>query len=192
MGTYGRVQPMPPPRSMVTYGSKVLSVASFSKILAPGLRVGWIEGNAKLIKRFLQWGVIDSGGCVCHFASCVVASALDMKLIDGHIEKLRSLFSRRATALMNSLTEHLPASCDPPRFPEGGYFVWLKLPAGISAPTFATKVKGVRFKEGGVFSPDGEDEVELDGYIRLCFARLSQTELVRGAQLIGNALQEST
>merc|ERR1719424_1764851 len=130
-----------PPRSLSTLSSCVLSLGSFSKILAPGLRVGWIEGATNHVEHLGNWGVVASGGYMSHFSSCIVTSALELKLIDSHIANLRTVFAARCAALLNALRTHLPKSCVIPKQPSGGYFVWLELPAGISASALASELE---------------------------------------------------
>jgi len=174
--------------SLATLGKHIVSVASFSKVLAPGLRVGWIEGEPAQLTKLSKWAVIDSGGYVSHFASCVVACALELRLVDYHLQGLRTLYAARCSALVQALRDHLPQQCSITELPRGGFFVWVKLPSGVSSAALLERTtrgpSGVRFKEGGVFSPADatSDCAALDCYMRLCFARLSEVELVEGAR----------
>lgn len=184
------------PPSLSSYGDHVLSISSFSKILAPGLRVGWIEGSPALLQKLSSWGVIGSGGHISHFSSSVVAAAMRLRLVDGQLAELRARYRSRAAALMEALRKHLPDGCEAPEAPRGGYFVWLKLPPGVTAPDLADRaaeplrdgsggmLRGVRFKVGSVFCPGGRGDLleHGDRYLRLCFARLPEGDLQEGAQ----------
>jgi DNA-binding transcriptional MocR family regulator len=76
----------PPPATLgnLAGSGTVLSLSSFSKILAPGLRLGWIQSSPKLIERLLSNGVVNSGGSLNHFTSNVVRHAIDLGLQETH------------------------------------------------------------------------------------------------------------
>jgi DNA-binding transcriptional MocR family regulator len=66
----------------------ILSLGSFSKILAPGLRLGWIQSSPKLIERLVKRGAVNSGGCLNHFTSNVVRHAIELGLQEAHLGRL--------------------------------------------------------------------------------------------------------
>jgi DNA-binding transcriptional MocR family regulator len=131
----------PPP---VSFGSlaeqqgdegSIVSMGSFSKILAPGLRLGWIQSPANLIKRLMADGVISSGGSLSHFSSLVVRQAINLGLQDQHLQHLKSAYRGRVEAMDQALRQYLG---DVARWqkPEGGYFFWLEMPAGFERRGF--------------------------------------------------------
>lgn len=118
--TYGSAATPP---SLSTLGDGVLSLGSFAKVLAPGLRVGWVEGSRTLMDKLWAWSVTISGGYVSHFASCIVASALEQRLADQHLSRLRELYERRLAAMLAALHTHLPEACEQLCPPSGGFRV---------------------------------------------------------------------
>ena len=110
----------------------VIRLGSFSKCLAPGLRVGWINARVDLLERLSAAGMLQSGGCVSQYAATVVARVMVEKGYQDHLAGLRRSYASRRDALADALREHLPADC---RFtsPAGGFFIWLTLPQGLSA-----------------------------------------------------------
>ncbi len=95
----------PPPASfgtMIEQGN-VLSLGSFSKILAPGMRLGWIQANAEFIRSMLASGVIISGGNFNHFTSHVVCQLLEDGSLARHLAHLRSTYAARVEAMDEAL-----------------------------------------------------------------------------------------
>ena len=112
------------------YGSgHVISNGSFSKILAPGVRVGWIESSTEIISRLAKCGMVDSGGSVNAVTSGIIASSIELGLLPSHIAKLRSEYGKRMEACLNILHNKLPDGfeCNEPG---GGYFLWITGPIG--------------------------------------------------------------
>ena len=176
-----------PPPTMATLGDDVLSLGSFSKILAPGLRVGWIEGSPERLERLSQWGVIDSGGHLSHFSSCVVATAMKSRVLDSHLERLRSVYWERCQSLVEALTSLLPEGCIVTK-PQGGYFVWVQLPQHVNAREMASQSHefGFLVKPGHLFTCLDADK---DNCLRLCFARLQPVQLSEGVRRLAAAIQ---
>ncbi|HRI56541.1 MAG TPA: PLP-dependent aminotransferase family protein, partial [Anaerolineae bacterium] len=90
--SYGDVASPPPLASFVDSGA-VLSLGSFSKILAPGLRLGWIQGRGDRLQTLAQCGLLDSGGGLNPFTAAVVRSALELGLQGQHLERLRQVYA---------------------------------------------------------------------------------------------------
>ena len=88
----------------------VFYLGSFSKIMAPGLRLGWIQAGAKLMSRLTGCGLVDSGGGLNPFTSGVMRSAIDLGVLENQLEKLKTVYTRRKIALSNALAELLPDS----------------------------------------------------------------------------------
>ena len=110
------------------YGSgHVISNGSFSKILAPGVRVGWIESSTEIISRLAKCGMVYSGGSVNSVTSGIIATSIELGLLPRHIEKLRSEYGKRMEACLSILNRKLPDGfeCNEPG---GGYFLWITGP----------------------------------------------------------------
>lgn len=119
----GAIEPVSTP-----YPSKVVSLGSFSKIMAPGLRLGWVDAAEPLLQRLRQDGVLGSGGSIAPLASGIAHSCLELGLLQQHMHgTVRPTLQRNCAALCDALRQHLPEGCSFRR-PQGGYFVWLQLP----------------------------------------------------------------
>lgn len=161
-------------------------LGSFSKILAPGLRLGWLAAPPDLVMRCVRSGLLDSGGGVSHFAAHVAAAYLALGLLDEHIERLRATYRGRRDALLAALARHLPAGCRWQR-PGGGFFAWVELPQGCDAAALlpAAEAAGVSYVPGArFFAGDGGAR-----YVRLAFSLLAAGELEEGARRFGAALR---
>ena len=84
----------PPAFGTMIESDTVLSLGSFSKILAPGMRVGWIQSGPRLRSRLLESGFINGGGSISHYASHIVRHAIDPKLLRTPQKNLRRCFKR--------------------------------------------------------------------------------------------------
>jgi len=178
----------PPSLWSLDPAAPVLRLGTFSKSLAPGLRVGWTTGRADLLERFASAGMIESGGCPSQFAATVTAALLDDgDAYDRHVATLHGVYRARRDALVTALREHLPAGCD---FvvPAGGYFVWLGLPPGLTAAVLApfAELRRVSFIPGSRFSTTGEDT-----HVRLAFSLYDEPALVEGARRLAAAVADA-
>ena len=167
--------------------NSVLSLGSFSKIMAPGLRLGWIQGGAELLRRFTGCGLLDSGGGLNPFTSGVMRSAIEKGLLENQLTILKTAYSRRKTALVNALRDYLP---DAVRFfePGGGFFVWLEFPDAIDTNHLLSTAleQNVGFLPGIKFSAHNG----LNNFARLSFSYYDIPQLVEGAGRLGKAIRE--
>ena len=175
----------PPPLAAYTHAARVLSLGSFSKICAPGLRLGWIQGAPALLDHLLQSGVVHSGGGLNPFTSGVVHSVLDLGLADAGLDALRGVYAERSAALCRTLRDALPMATFVE--PRGGYFVWVQLPSTISASRLLpiAAAEGVGYRAGSLFS-------SVNGFahsLRLSFAHYDDVALVLGVHRLARAVE---
>ena len=145
----------------------VVSLGSFSKILAPGMRLGWIQTSDALRKEILANGFINSGGSINHISSHIVRHAIDNDLLDAHLEKLRAIYRGRVEAMDEALHEHFDGLAEWTR-PDGGYFMWMRFDESVDTAPLREKarVHETGFQAGPMFS--GSEQ--LSNYLRLSFA----------------------
>lgn len=176
-----------PPPCMMVYDEgrgRVLSLGSFSKILGPGLRLGWVHASEALIERFSQHGALRSGGGLNPVVASIVEGVIESGGLDRNIEHLRAVLGGRAQVLWQALQRWLPA-CEVEE-PRGGYFVWVPLPAGMDATVLQERgdAAGVRFTPGSRCAV----ERDLRGFVRLSFAFYEAAELELGVQRLAGLL----
>jgi 2-aminoadipate transaminase len=86
----------------------VISLGSFSKILAPGLRLGWLQAHPEVIKRLVTSGLLDSGGGLNPFTSAIVRELLEAGDLENNIASLIAAYRSRLAAMETALRRELP------------------------------------------------------------------------------------
>ncbi len=181
----------PPPRALGTYVGEgnVLSMGSFSKVLAPALRLGWIQAAPDLLAKLTGSGVLNSGGNFNHFTSHIVRHAITAGLLDEHLAHLRDVYARRVAAMNAGLTEHMQGLARW-RTPQGGYFFWLELLDthldGVQLKTRAADFK-TGFQPGSVFSIDGQ----FRHFLRLSFAHYGEDDIREGIARLASLIRSA-
>ena len=168
----------PPPAYGTMTGSKrVLSLGSFSKILAPGLRLGWIQTSSCLRERLKSHGFVNSGGAINHIGSLIVRKAIDSGALDSHIAGLRRSYRARVEAMDEALAEHFDGIAKWTR-PDGGYFFWLEFDEAVDTVPLRQKARELQtgFQSGAVFSSCGK----LNHCLRLSFAHYKEDDIKEG------------
>jgi 2-aminoadipate transaminase len=169
--------PPPPAFGTMTDSNVVVSLGSFSKILAPGMRLGWIQTSQNLLDKLLAVGFINSGGSVNHISSHLVRNAIDLGLLTEHIAKLRVIYRGRVSAMDETLRSEFGDLARWNR-PGGGYFFWLEFAKDIDTRPLREKAPDLEtgFQSGDVFSSCGD----LNNCLRLSFAHYREDEIVEG------------
>ena len=173
----------PLPLAAHVQSARVLSLGSFSKICAPGLRLGWIHGAAPLLDTLMDSGLIQSGGGLNPFVAGVMRSMLELGLADECLDALRRVYAERSASLCRALRDAFPDAVLVE--PQGGYFVWMQLPSEVAASGLQpiAAQEGVTFHAGARF-------VSRDGFtdcVRLSFAHYDTPSLVDGVQRLKRA-----
>ena len=169
--------PPPPAYGTVTASEHVVSLGSFSKILAPAMRLGWIQTSKNLRRKLAASGFINSGGSINHFSSHIVRQAIDSGALASHIEKLKGVYRDRVETMDKALNEHFSGIATWQR-PEGGYFFWLEFDESVDTTALRDRARDVEagFQSGTVFSSKGE----LRNCLRLSFAHYSNDDIREG------------
>jgi 2-aminoadipate transaminase len=180
--------PPPPPLQAFASDGNVIRLGSFSKILAPGLRVGWLYASPEIVRRCAGSGLLDSGGGQSHFAAHVAAAFIRLGLLDEHLARLRQAYAGRRDALLAALEASMPSTCSWSR-PGGGFFVWVRLPEGINSMKLLllAEKEGVSFAPGPRFCSGGGGE----SHLRLAFSLLPEAELAEGAKRLARAISRT-
>ena len=126
---------------------RVIGLGSFSKLLAPGLRVGWVHAHPALVQRFCMHGTLRSGGGLNPWMAAAVTALMADGRLGHHVDHLRATLAARADALSAALQEQLPSS----DFikPGGGYFLWVSLPGAVGEGAGVTVLPGKRCSPSG-------------------------------------------
>jgi 2-aminoadipate transaminase len=175
-------QPLPPLAALDQEGW-VIRLGTFSKILAPGVRMGWAYARPEIIARLAAFKVEGGSG---PFLTRVIARYCAGGRLDAHIEELIGLYRHKRDVMLNAIAREFPAEITTLR-PEGGFFVWCKLPSGVSATALlkAAEAKDVTFLPGTRCFANGQG----DDAIRLAFSFLPAEQIEEGIARIGAALR---
>ena len=159
----------------------VLHAGTVSKIVAPGVRLGWLDVPETLAAPLEQ---VRSDGGPNPFAQGVVAELMEHGDLEAHLAFLRQAYRRRAAQMDQLLRAHLPAGVTWTR-PQGGFFIWCRLPAGIDADAVAAAAvdEGVVCLPGRWFYPGPPAENGL----RLSFSYTDPETMARGVAALGRA-----
>jgi DNA-binding transcriptional MocR family regulator len=181
--TYG--EKPPPPLASFSGEGTVISLGSFSKILAPGLRLGWVQSSPKLLRPLAECGMLDSGGGLNPFVSALVLSAVQKGMLDSHLEQLRDQYGRRLQAMKLAIHGCLGSKVEYSQ-PKGGFFFWLRLNDGRDSATLLDTAKehGTSFVPGSAFSA----EEGLGDRLRLSFSYHPPETLKAGVQRLAESL----
>ena len=163
-------------------------LGSFSKILAPGLRLGYLVAPTSLYPKLLQ----AKQAADLHtpsFNQRVVAEVLKDGFIERHVPTIRALYKQQCEAMLAALDREMAGLGLTWNRPVGGMFLWVQLPKGLKAiPLLAKAVeKGVAFVPGSAFYAEGADESTL----RLSFVTATVDQINTGMAALAATIRES-
>ena len=163
-------------------------LGSFSKILAPGLRLGYLIAPKTLYPKLLQ----AKQAADLHtpsFNQRVVAEVLKDGFIDRHVPTIRALYKKQCEAMLAALEREMAGLGLTWNRPAGGMFLWVQLPPGMKAIPLLDKAvkKGVAFVPGSAFYAQGADE----STVRLSFVTATVDQINTGMVALAAAIRES-
>ncbi|MES2936849.1 MAG: PLP-dependent aminotransferase family protein [Pseudomonadota bacterium] len=165
---------------------RVIYLGSFSKILAPGLRLGWLAASGDLIDKLGLLKVAADTQCSTLNMSAVSAF-LDTFDIEAHIQVIRRTYLRKKNLMLDTMRAHFPAGI---RFtdPDGGLFTWVTFPQGFDAALFmrdhAVPEGRVAYVPGGTFFPGAQE----NNHARFSYSTASDEAIVQGISVLGRLL----
>ncbi len=176
---------VPPSFYALAGGDGVLRLGSFSKIMAPGLRLGWLVGAPEHVRRCVDCGTSQMGGGANPFTAHVVAEYCRAGHLEPHIARLRQVYRQRRDVMLAALARHMPPGVSWTR-PRGGFFLWLTLPAGthVAALQELAGARGVFFSAGPGFLAAGGGERNL----RLAFSFVPPADIEHGVAILAQAI----
>ena len=178
----------PPPPSLFALagGERVLRLGSFSKILAPGLRLGWVMGPPEAIQHLVRSGLKGNEGGANPLSCHIVYAFCRNGWLEPHIVRLRAAYCARRDALLAALERHMPEGVRWSR-PGGGFFVWVRLPQGLLTREVLARAKArnVVFTPGEAFFAEGGGE----GEFRLPFSFVPPSKMEEGCAVLGEAVR---
>lgn len=185
MKYFGKI---PPPLKSMDQKGIVIYLGSFSKVLFPGLRTGWVAADSECIGRL---------GSLRRFsdlsANMFVQAALfefcSHNDYDYHVKRMNRIYKKRMQTAISTLKKCVPPTIASWREPEGGYLIWLKiLNTSLHEKDLVSHCAhmGVRITGGARFFPESSPEPHT--FIRLSISMLNEQEIEEGITRLGNAL----
>ncbi|WDD94834.1 PLP-dependent aminotransferase family protein [Burkholderia sp. FERM BP-3421] len=177
-------EPLPSMLSMAP--DHIVHLGTFSKVLAPGLRIGYIIAPEELHFKLVQ----AKQATDLHTPSLTQRIAYEVirdGFLDTHIPTIRQLYSAQCEAMLASLARHMPEGVSWNR-PEGGMFIWVKLPAGLDSMQLldASIARNVAFVPGAPFFADDAQANTL----RLSFVTVPPEKIEAGIAQLGALIRE--
>jgi DNA-binding transcriptional MocR family regulator len=175
----------PQPLKALDTHDNVLYLSTYSKILAPGLRVAWLAAPTPMIERLsLHKQVFDLNTNA--LGQWIVAEFLQKGFLDEHLCLLRQRYQQKRDTMLAAIQKHWPTEVRVNR-PEGGFHMWCRLPGEMRARTLLREAaqEGVAFVIGEPFHVDGGGQHA----IRLSFASADESHIEEGIQRIGEAMK---
>ncbi len=173
-----------PLKALDTHGY-VLYLSTFSKILAPGLRVAWLAAPDPLIERLsLHKQIFDLNTNA--LSQWAVAEILQRNLLDDHLMMLRDRYRHKRDVMIEAISNYWPANVRISH-PVGGFHLWCRLPGDMRARLLLREAaqEGVAFVIGEPFHVDGGGQQ----HIRLSFASADEEQIEEGMRRIGGIMR---
>jgi DNA-binding transcriptional MocR family regulator len=166
-------------------GERVLRIGSFSKPLAPGLRMGWLLAAPDRIQQVIHSGLRTMGGGANPLTSNALAAYCQEGLLEAHVMNLRDVYRQRRDLMLAALRKYMPTEMSWTE-PRGGFFVWLTLPPPLQSIAVAAqaKARGILVLPGNPFfaeEPTGQ-------HLRLAYSYVSQEKIEAGIRILSEVV----
>ncbi|MBL8705900.1 MAG: PLP-dependent aminotransferase family protein [Rhodospirillales bacterium] len=170
-------EPVPPIKSFDTTGC-VIGLGTVSKILAPGLRIGWVNASPEIVRRMAAH---KSDHGTCPLLQRIVTQLFQNGKVDHHIASLSKVLRGHRDAMVKAIHRHLPGATV--RVPHGGYFLWVELPEGVNADELVKRAAkaGVAIFSGTLSFA----EAAPTNFLRLAYSYSPPEKITRGVELVG-------
>jgi len=180
---------MPALKSLDTKGL-VIYLGTFSKILAPGYRIGWVCAEDEILAKynFMEQAASLQASTIGQMET---SKWIDMFDLDGHVAKIREVYKKRRDVMLDTLKNNLPEGCVCTN-PVGGLFTWVVLPESFNSEEKMKELqmkciaKNVAFVAGGSFFPNGGHENTL----RLNYSCMPEEKIVFGITTLCQTIKE--
>jgi 2-aminoadipate transaminase len=162
---------------------RVIYMGTFSKIMAAGMRLGWAIADAEIISRLA--GLKHEGG-TSPFAGQVAAEFCSSGTLIEHADELKRLYRSRRDAMLSALKRDMPDGTSWTT-PDGGFFIWVTLPAGVSASAILPRARdrNVEFLSGSGFFFHGAG----DDAMRLSYSFADEQQIDEGIGILGELVR---
>lgn len=166
---------------------RVVHMSSFSKVLAPGLRLGYVLGPAEAIATLVKWAVDTYIGPVFPTQG-MVYEYCRRGLLEPNIERLKEVYRPRLRVALSALGRHVPEATWPR--PEGGFYVGVTVPEGGDMASLLVRAEGagLRLSDGRGFFPNPPDG---NRFLRIPFCSVTPEEIEEGVSRLARLLKNN-
>lgn len=176
---------IPPALYSMDNSGLIIFTGTFSKIFCPGLRIGWIAADPKIISKYvlLKQGV---DLCTSLRSQMEIARYIETCDLEAHIRQLIQVYSKRRDAMVEALQECFPPGITFTR-PQGGLFLWVEMPEHIKSKDLLSKCldRGVAFVPGDAFFPNSGRQNSF----RLNYSNMPEEKIQEGIRRLAEVLQ---
>ena len=176
--------------SLKSYDTKgrVLFFGTFAKIFAPVFRLGWVSASPEILEKFnISKQAADLQAST--ISQMEMAKFIEMYDLDAHVEKIKEVYGKRRTIMLDAMDEYFPEGIKFTRT-DGGLFTWVTLPEGIDAAQLMKDVvlpNNVAYVPGEPFYPNGGNA----NHFRMNYSCMPEDKIVEGVKRLGKALHEA-
>ena len=177
--------PMPTPLKGLDDDGRVMYTSTFSKIVSPGMRIGWLCAHKEFIMKMAEakGSTIISNALISQYAAAKLFERGD---VDKQIEKMKKVYVKKRDVMLESMDTYFPREAKW-NSPKGGLFLWVELPESVNATELLMEAvkRGVAYIPGSNFYT-----TETHNHIRLNYSHPSIDDIVEGIKILGGLLKE--
>lgn len=169
------------------FKGNVIYLSTFSKTLAPGLRLGWVIGPVEVVQKLVQ----AKQGADLHtgtFTQMVAYEVIRGNFLDNHVRRIRAVYRQRRDAMLAAMEQYFPPGVTWTQ-PQGGLFLWVRLPEGLDTESMLhdAVAQKVAFVPGRSFFADGD----VYNTMRLNFSNTEPARIVEGIGRLAKVIKEN-
>jgi 2-aminoadipate transaminase len=178
--------PMPTPIKAMDRSGRVLYMSTFSKIVSPGLRIGWIAARGEFIAKMAE-AKSNIDICSDGLSQYVAAGLLRRGLVEKQIDRITKVYRRKRDLMLETMETRFPEGAEWTR-PKGGLFIWVKMPGHVNTDEMLKEAlrNGVAYVPGSSFFLDPS----IRNYLRLNYSFPSEEDIVEGIGILGRVFRE--
>ncbi len=177
--------PMPTPLAGLDESGRVMYTSTFSKIVSPGMRIGWLASNQEFIAKMSE---AKSRISICNdgISQYAAAELLRKGAVAKQIPKMIEIYRKKRDVMLEAMETSFPEEAEWNR-PKGGLFLWVKMPGHVNTTEMLMEAvnSGVAYIPGSNFFTG-----PVHNYIRLNYSFPSEPDIVEGIQILGGLLKE--
>jgi len=177
--------PMPTPIKGLDDDKRVIYTSTFSKIVSPGMRIGWVCAHEEFIMKMREAksSTIISNSLPSQYAAAKLFMRGD---VDKQIEKMKKVYRKKRDVMLEAMDTYFPKEAKW-NHPKGGLFLWVELPKSVNATELLMEAvnRGVAYIPGSNFYT-----TETHNHIRLNYSHPSMDDIVEGIKILGELLKE--